>query len=260
MAGLYDKQAAIYADARPTFPSEWFTKLAALTPHHSLAWDAGTGNGQAALSIAEHYDKVIATDISEEQLKHGTPNPKVQYLHTPSTMSDDETVRLIGGENSVDLVTVSVAVHWFDLERFYSQVKRVLKKPGGVIAVWTYNIIQVNSEFDPLMWEFYKKSLPFQHPKAKYAFDCYKTLPFPFESVGVGCEGEPIALDLKKEMSFEGFIGLIKSWSAVSIAKEKGVDLLNQHVIEGFETAWGGSHMLRNVIFKTYMLAGKVNP
>ena len=51
MAGLFDKQAEIYSDSRPTYPSEWFSKLAALTSQHSLAWDAGTGSGQAALAV-----------------------------------------------------------------------------------------------------------------------------------------------------------------------------------------------------------------
>ncbi|KAF2284456.1 hypothetical protein GH714_021981 [Hevea brasiliensis] len=258
MAGLFDKQAAVYAHARPTFPSQWFSMLAALTPHHSLAWDAGTGNGQAAISVAEHYEQVIATDISEEQLKHGIKHPRVRYLHTPSSMSDDELVSLIGGENSVDLVTVSVALHWFDLDRFYSQVKRLLRKPGGVIAVWTYNGIQVSSEFDPLMWGFSEKTLPFRNPNFKYALDCYRTLPFPFESVGVGCEGQPETLEMTKEMSFQGFLGLVRSSSGVNTAKEQGVDLLSENVVKDFEKAWGGPELVRTVIFKTYMLAGKV--
>ena len=51
MAGKFDKQAGFYADARPTYPTEWYSMLAALTPHHSLAWDVGTGNGQAAIGV-----------------------------------------------------------------------------------------------------------------------------------------------------------------------------------------------------------------
>ena len=201
---------------------------------------------------------MIATDISDEQIKHAMPNPRVRYIHTPSSMSDDEFVSLIGGENSVDLVTASVAVHWFDLERFYSQVKRLLRKPGGVIAVWTYNVFQVNSEFDPLIERFYERLLPFQHPKVKYAFDSYKTLPFPFESVGVGCEGQPITLDLLKEMSFEGVLALVRSWGTFKIAEDQGVDVLSEDVVKELETAWGGSDMIRTVNFKTYMIAGKV--
>lgn len=52
MAGLFDKQADLYLDARPNYPSEWFSKLAGLTDHHVLAWDAATGNGQAALAVS----------------------------------------------------------------------------------------------------------------------------------------------------------------------------------------------------------------
>ncbi|VVB12673.1 unnamed protein product [Arabis nemorensis] len=130
MAGLFDKQADLYLDARPNYPAEWFSKLANLTDHHALAWDAATGNGQAALAVADHYERVIATDLSESQLKLATPHPKIDYRHIPSSMTDDELVELIGGENSVDLITVAQAVHWFDLPKFYAIAKRVLRKPG----------------------------------------------------------------------------------------------------------------------------------
>ncbi|KAM2280855.1 hypothetical protein ACFX1S_041527 [Malus domestica] len=107
MAGLFDKQADLYLDSRPTYPTEWYSKLADLTPHHTLAWDVGTGNGQAAVSVAEHYEQVIGTDVSEAQLQRAMPHPRVRYVHTPLTITDDELIALIGGENSVDLVTGS---------------------------------------------------------------------------------------------------------------------------------------------------------
>ncbi|KAM1406497.1 hypothetical protein ACFXTH_001160 [Malus domestica] len=77
MAGLFDKQADLYLDSRPAYPKEWYSKLADLTPHHSLAWDAGTGNGQAAIGVAEHYKQVIGTDVSESQLQRAMPHPLV---------------------------------------------------------------------------------------------------------------------------------------------------------------------------------------
>ncbi|KAJ6397842.1 hypothetical protein OIU77_018788 [Salix suchowensis] len=54
-----------------------------------------------------------------------------------------------------------------------------------------------------------------------YAYECYKTLPFPFESVGVGCEGQPLELDMPREMSFERLLKLLSSASAVNTAKEQ---------------------------------------
>ncbi|KAK4567048.1 hypothetical protein RGQ29_003046 [Quercus rubra] len=258
MAGKFDKQAGFYADARPTYPTEWYSMLAALTPHHSLAWDVGTGNGQAAIGVAEHYEQVVGTDVSEAQLKLAMPHPRIRYLHTPLSITDDELVALIGGENSVDLVTVATAVHWFELPKFYSLVTRLLKKPGGVIAVWAYNDIVVSPTFDPIMKRFRDTLLPYWDPKIKCVFDDYKILPFPFESVGIGCEGKPQQLDIPKEVSLEKFLNMLRSWSPVNTAKDQGVDLLSESVVKEFESAWGGPTLVRSIIYKGFMLAGKV--
>ncbi|XP_059656288.1 uncharacterized protein LOC132303159 isoform X2 [Cornus florida] len=258
MAGLFDKQAEIYVDSRPNYPSEWYSMLANRTIHHTLAWDVGTGNGQAALGVAKHYEQVIATDVSEAQLKCGMPHPRVRYLHTSLSMSDDELVSMIGGENSVDLVTVAQAVHWFDLPRFYSIVTRLLRQPGGALAVWCYNDIEVSPTFDPVMKRFHDTTIPFWNPSIQHVFDGYRTLAFPFESIGLGSEGKPLPLDIPKELSFHGFLGMLRSWSAVPTAKERGVDLLPEAVVKEFESAWGGSELVRSVIYKAFMLAGTV--
>ncbi|PQM37389.1 putative methyltransferase [Prunus yedoensis var. nudiflora] len=235
MAGLFDKQADVYLEGRPTYPKEWYSKLAALTPHHTLAWDVGTGNGQAAISVAEHYEQVIGTDVNEE------------------------VIALVGGEDSVDLVTVAAAVHWFDLPKFYNLVSRVLKKPEGVLAVWTYSGIEVSPTFDPVMKRFQDTTLPFWDNRAQCAWGGYKTLPFPFQSVeGFGCEGNPLPLDIPTKLSFEGFLKFLRSWSAVTTAKDQGVDLLPEKVVKEFEAAWGDSKLVRSVSYKAFMLAGKV--
>ncbi|PKI79432.1 hypothetical protein CRG98_000179 [Punica granatum] len=250
--------AELYLDARPNYPKEWFSLLAARTLHHSLAWDVGTGNGQAAVSVAEHYDQVIGTDISENQLKYAIAHPRVRYLHTPLSLPEDDLITQIGGENSVDLITVAHAVHWFDLPSFYATAARALRKPGGVIAVWCYNDIKVDATFDSVTKKFHDTTLPYWNPKVRYVFDGYKTLPFPFENVGLGSEGEPFNLDIPKELSLEGFLRMLRSWSAVVTAKEQGVDLLPESMVKEFETAWGGRSLVRSVVYKAFMLAGKV--
>ncbi|GAY64925.1 hypothetical protein CUMW_237310 [Citrus unshiu] len=122
MARLFNKQAKLYLDARPTYPREWYSMLASLTTHHLLAWDVGTGNGQAAL----------------------------------------------------------------------------------------------------------------------------------------GFEGQPLELDMPKQVSFEGFLRMLRSFSAVNTAVKQGVDLLSEKVVKELETAWGGCELVRTIIYKTFMLAGKV--
>ncbi|GKV41703.1 hypothetical protein SLEP1_g49201 [Rubroshorea leprosula] len=123
MANLYINQAKHYAVGRPGYPKQLFQYIASKTPSHDLAWDVGTGTGQAARSLAELYKNVVATDTSPTQLEHATKLPNIRYQHTPPTMSLEELQqKVVATESSVDLVTVATAMHWFDLPKFYEQV------------------------------------------------------------------------------------------------------------------------------------------
>ena len=126
----FSKQSRQYAQYRPRYPDEIYAYLASIAPGRSLAWDCGTGNGQAAVGLAEYFDKVYATDASAEQIALAYNHDKVDYHVEPA-----EHVSL--SASSTDLVTVAVAVHWFNFEEFYREVKRVLR-PKGILAVWTY--------------------------------------------------------------------------------------------------------------------------
>ncbi|XP_006646053.1 putative methyltransferase DDB_G0268948 [Oryza brachyantha] len=259
MAGLFTSQAAQYAAARPVYPKDLFAKLAALTAHHRVAWDVGTGNGQAAIGVAEHYDSVVATDVSAEQVRRAVPHPRVRYLHTPdadAAPADDGLVMALGGEGSVDLITVAEAAHWFDLPAFYGVARRLLRRPGGVIAVWGYNYRV--SPVEDMMARFFHTTLPFWDPRARYVMDGYRDLPFPFDDVGAGKEGEPAGFDVAHEMSFAGLVGMLRSWSAVATARRQGVDLLDERAVRRLEQEWGGASLVREVTFKAFLLAGTV--
>lgn len=212
----------------------------------------------SCFQVAEHYEQVIATDVSEEQLKHAMRHPRIRYHDTPLSISEEELVSLIGGENSVDLVTGAQAVHWFDLPKFYSIITRILRKPGGIIAVWCYKSFAVSPEFDHVMKQFYDTTVPYWKRNVQYLSDGYKELPFPFESVGLGFEGQPLELDMPKEVAFEGFLTMLRSFSAVNTALKQGVDLLSEKVVKELENAWGGSKLVRTITYKAFMLVGKV--
>ncbi|KAF3626565.1 hypothetical protein FXO38_29182 [Capsicum annuum] len=169
-------------------------------------------------------------------------------------MSDEELVSsIVGADNySVDLITVATALHWFDLPRFYSIVNRVLRKPGGIIAVWSYATMSVSPEFDPILKSFLDSTQPYWHPNLKLILDEYKALPFPFQSVGLGSESETIQVDIPKEISFDGFLRWVKSWSITNI------DLLPEKLVKEFEVAWGGPNLIRCVVFKAFMLVDRV--
>src|SRR5579872_408577 len=121
-----------YADFRPTYPAALFDYLATLVPKDSTVWDCACGNGQAAVDLAARFDHVIATDASKEQIASAEPNPRIDYRVAPAEQSGLP-------DQSIGLVTVAQAIHWFDFDKFYAETKRVLRS-GGVIAVWAYGI------------------------------------------------------------------------------------------------------------------------
>src|SRR5258708_2942546 len=130
--------ASSYAEARPHYPKELFAFLARTAMGHECAWDCATGNGQAAVDLAEHFERVEATDASAEQIKNAVAHPKVRY-----SVALAEASGLAA--RSVDLVTVAQALHWLNLDKFYAEAKRVMKADGW-IAVWTYDLFSISKE------------------------------------------------------------------------------------------------------------------
>src|SRR4051812_5584893 len=140
---LFSGHAPDYAAFRPTYPERLFAYLSSLTGAHDLAWDCATGNGQTALSLAPFFAMVFATDASARQLAQARAHERVRYgvaLAERSPLPD----------RSVDLVTVSQALHWLKHPSFYAEVRRVAK-PGCVIACWCYSEMQVAPEIDPIL-------------------------------------------------------------------------------------------------------------
>lgn len=208
----FSSQAATYAKARPTYPSRLFSELAGLAPGRHRAWDAGTGNGQAAVALAAHFEQVTATDPSAAQLAQAVVHPRVSYHVAAET---DPTIP----DGSVDLVTVAQAVHWFDRPKFYSEVRRVLR-PGGIIAVWTYGLSVITPEIDAAVRRFYSGPIgPYWPAERHHPETGYRELDFTFPEVPF----PEAAMEL--DWSMTEFTRYLRSWSAVArFIKANGFD------------------------------------
>lgn len=242
----FSRHAGQYAQYRPKYPDEIYAYLASIAPGHSLAWDCGTGNGQAAIGLAKYFDKVHATDASAEQISRAYLHEKVQYHVEPA-----EHVSL--NDSSVDLVTVAVAIHWFNFDEFYSEVKRVLK-PGGILAAWTYNLAEISPEIDQLINEYSSEILDGYWPeRIRYLEERYETIPFPFEEI----IHPPFIMEIN--WSLIQLAGFFDSWSATQRYKaEKGHHPL-ERIWPKLTAAWGDENESKLIRWPLHFRIGRNN-
>lgn len=241
----FSRQAPAYARYRPGYPAALFDWLASIAPGGERAWDCGTGSGQAAIGLAERFAEVIATDASAEQIGHAVPHEHLLYRVAPAEHSGIP-------DATVDLVTVAQAVHWFDFDRFYAEVERVLR-PNGVIAVWSYHLSQSDPSIDALLHRFYFEILgPYWSPRIALVNDLYRTLPFPFEEI------DPPQLTVEALWRLDELAGYLGSWSATQRFREmNGRDPIME-IRDELERAWGAPEQPRRLTFPLAIRAGRV--
>lgn len=236
--------AAEYVRSRPTYPHELFAWLAAVSPSREMAWDCACGSGQATAGLAAHFEAVIATDASGEQLTHAPPIPRVVWKAATAEESGLP-------DRSVDAVLIAQALHWFDLDRFWPEVRRIVK-PGGVVTAWSYAFQQTGiPAIDELLRRFTTETLAPYWPAERHHVNAgYTTLPFPFERL------EPPAAAMTAHWDVGRQLGYLRSWSATRRAREVlGSDPVA--AIDGvLREAWGPA--AREVQWPLSVLAGRV--
>jgi SAM-dependent methyltransferase len=241
----FSGHAAVYRDARPTYPDELFAWLAQQAPDRALVWDCGCGNGQATSALGTYFANAIGTDPSAAQIAGATPHENVSYRVEPaerSTLSDA----------SASLVTVAQALHWFDFEPFHAEVRRVLK-PGGLFAAWAYAGCEVgDAAIDRVIDRLYNGLTgPYWPPERAYVDAGYATLPFPFAEISVP------SFPMRVRWNVSQLLGYFRSWSATQrYIKANGADPVG--IVEpDLRAAWGDAMQARDVTWTFHVRAGR---
>jgi len=241
----FSRLAAQYSAFRPTYPARIAEYVAGLCERHTLAWDCACGSGQATITLAPRFKRVIATDASAKQVSQAPALANVEYRVSKAEDSGLEA-------DSVDLIVVAQSAHWFDLDAFYCEVRRVLR-PGGVLSLWSYGNPQVEGlEVDRLVREFYSQTVgPCWPPERRLVEEGYRTLPFPFPELAVP------DFTIEARWTLPQLLGYVRSWSATGrYVEEHGTDPVVA-LESSLLAVWGDRHRKRLIIWPLVVRAGR---
>jgi SAM-dependent methyltransferase len=238
----FSKQAADYAKFRPRYPHKLFEYLGGIAPSRHLAWDCGTGNGQAAVGLASVFDHVLATDASEKQITNADSHRRVDYRVAPAEDSGIDS-------GALDLIMVAQALHWFHLDRFYTEARRVLK-PSGILIASAYNLLTIEPAIDEVVNRYYYEVVGPYWPPERKLVEQFANLPFPFHQI------DPPKFEMTAKWSFEHLLGYLQTWSSTQrFIATKGSDPLKQ-IIDELRAVWGDSRRSRKIIWPLVLRIG----
>jgi SAM-dependent methyltransferase len=241
----FGSMSSHYAEARPTYPIELYEWFVGICANRNLAWDCGAGSGQASYTLADYFELVVATDASVKQITQAKHHPKIDYRVVTAEKSG-----LL--DSSVDLITVAQALHWFDFDLFFKEVKRVMK-PSGVLAVWSYGRQSIQGdEVNTVFQNFYSQILGrYWPPERHHVEDGYQSIPFPFELV------DTPKFEMKVDWTLPQLLAYLRSWSATAnFMKANSVDPVT--IVESeIGLLWGDANTTRQIQWPLVVRIGR---
>lgn len=242
----FSHNSEAYRSFRPAYPDEVFQWLAHISPRRQAALDCGCGTGQAAVGLAQYFEKVYALDPSSEQISNAIHHEKVSYLLAPAEMTGLP-------QKSQDLIIAAQSLHWFDPDRFYPEVRR-LAREDAIFAAITYGLIAVNQDVDTILGHLYHDILGGYWPPERHHVDAgYRTLPFPFPEI------TPPVFAMTASWRLDQLAGYLATWSAVKEFKAQTGENPLESINTKLQDAWGDVEILKRVSWTLVIRAGHIN-
>lgn len=130
--------ASSYAAFRPNYTDIFYDSF---FRYHKgvrgLLVDLGTGHGNVARRLAPKFNCVFALDPSKtmieeaEKITEETEIQNIMFLESPAEKLSDID------DGTADAVVSGEAAHWFDMNKVWPELGRILRS-GGTLALWGY--------------------------------------------------------------------------------------------------------------------------
>jgi len=136
----FSGKADLYAKARPNYPSQlidYLIERLSITNDTVIA-DVGSGTGKLSVEFLKHGCKVFCVEPNKD-MRNAAERMLSEYSGFTSVNGTDADTTL--ADNSVNIVTVAQAFHWFDVDRFKAECKRILKQKGAVAVIYNHRTV-----------------------------------------------------------------------------------------------------------------------
>lgn len=245
----FQQGGAQYAQFRPSYPKTLGQALARLAPDNKQAVDVGCGSGQLSGVLAGYFKQVVGIDPSTSQLQHAQQHHNVRYQQGHAEQLDI-------ADASADLVVAAQAAHWFNLDAFYAEVKRIAK-PAALIALISYGVPFIydaaNSVFQQAYWQDVHRFWP---PERQHVENAYSQLYFPFPRISLAhIPGDQ--LSYQRCMHLSEFINYIKTWSAYQQALKQNQAHCFDALFSKLEAVWHPSDT-KQVVWPLTLKVGQI--
>jgi len=141
-----------YIKYRPSYPEKLIQELEKkqIISLDTVIADIGSGTGIFTELLLKTGCQVYAIEPNNE-MKVAAEKKLQKYSNFTSVSGTAENTKLTS--NSIDLVTVAQAFHWFDLETTRVEFQRILKEKKFVALVWNVRLLKIDfqKEYNELL-------------------------------------------------------------------------------------------------------------
>jgi len=127
----YPTAAERYAKGRPYFHPLAIKKIQAIcceSGRIDRALDVGCGTGQSSVALLEIAEEIVGLDSSAEMLSHAVPHERIRFVEARAE-------KIPFADAAFGLMTVALALHWFEQQKFLVEAHRLLR-PGGWLVIY----------------------------------------------------------------------------------------------------------------------------